>query len=174
MARGRVTRGFLGVSIQSLSPALSNALQLDNQHGALVADVASGSPADQAGIQVGDIIVSYDGKAFEDARQLPALVANTPVGQVVTLTVIRQRLSQDIELTVGQLPSTQIEQAATKRPDKAQWGLHLSNWPQQMVNRRSPAGQVVVVVSVTSDSPAEAAGVRRGDIILQVNQQPKG
>src|ERR671918_1430801 len=88
--KGKVTRGWLGVSIQRLTPELAESLNLDKTRGALVADVAEGSPADQAGIRVGDVIVEYNDKPIQDANELPIIVARTDVGQSVKITVLRE------------------------------------------------------------------------------------
>lgn len=173
MQHGRVTRGYLGVSIQNLSTALTKALQIDDDKGALVSDVVPESPADEAGIVPGDIIVAYAGKPIQTARHLPTLVANTPVGQEVTLTIVRQNQSHDIKLAVGQLPSAQSQPPAKHSSDKTSWGLYLNDLsPATKGSEEFSEARGVMVVGVEPDSPAQNAGIRRGDIIDEMNQQP--
>ena len=87
--KGRVTRGYLGVNIQTVTPDLAAALGLAASKGVLVAAVVPGGAADKAGIECGDVIVAYEGKRVEDSHALPALVAASPVGKEVTITLVR-------------------------------------------------------------------------------------
>jgi serine protease Do len=169
---GYVTRGFLGVSIQDMSSDLSKALHTNDEKGALVADVAPDSPADEAGVMAGDIILTYDQKPVETARKLSALVANTPVGQEVTLGVVRQSRPLDIKLAVGQLASAQRPRTANKQAAKSLWGLYLRDLPAvKERHQESLETDGVMVIGVEPSSPAQKAGVRRGDVIEEINQQ---
>ena len=109
---GSVTRGWLGVSIQQLTPELARSLGLDEARGALVADVTSSGPAEKGGMKRGDVIVSYDGKKIEDSAALPALVAATPVGKTVPVEVVRTGKSKTLAVTVSGL----VEQTAADAP----------------------------------------------------------
>ena len=109
---GSVTRGWLGVSIQQLTPELARSLGLSEARGALVADVTSSGPAEKGGIKRGDVIVSYDGKKIEDSAALPALVAATPVGKTVPVEVVRTGKSKTLAVTVSRL----VEQTAADAP----------------------------------------------------------
>ncbi|MGB5987090.1 MAG: Do family serine endopeptidase, partial [Desulfobacterales bacterium] len=117
VSRGEVTRGYLGVNIQALTPELAQALKVDNTKGVLVADVVPKSPAARAGIQRGDIILAYNGQTVTESRELPALVAATPVAQEATLTVIRNGKQRQLEVTIGKLLSEQDPLAQSASPE---------------------------------------------------------
>lgn len=101
-ATGKVVRGWIGVSIQSVTPELARALKIKEPHGALVSAVERGGPAEAAGIKRGDVIVSFDGKNIKDASSLPPIVADTPPGKAVDVEVIRDGKEMHLKLTVGQ------------------------------------------------------------------------
>ena len=109
---GSVTRGWLGVSIQQLTPELARSLGISEARGALVADVTSSGPAEKGGMKRGDVIVSYDGKKIEDSAALPALVATTPVGKTVPVEVVRTGKSKTLAVIVSRL----VEQTAADAP----------------------------------------------------------
>jgi serine protease Do len=173
VSTGMVTRGYLGVSIQSLTPELAKALKLDERQGALVSEVVSGSPAAKTGMRQGDVIVGFNDEPIKDAHDLPALVAKTPVGEHVTVTLRRDGKTQKVPVTIGKLPA---EHAASEESGQAvprQWGLQLQDVTPQMARQRGlteAAG--AMIVGVQSGSPAERAGLQRGDIIREVNRQP--
>src|SRR2546427_5608908 len=93
--KGKVTRGYLGVLIQKVTPEIAESLGMDQFKGALVADVTKGGPAENAGIKVGDVIVEFDGKPVNDSAELPLLVARTPVGKTVPVKVIRDKKTEN-------------------------------------------------------------------------------
>jgi serine protease Do len=162
---GRVTRGWLGVSIQPLTPELAKSFGLNDSKGVLVASVTDGSPAERAGLKPGDVILKYDGKAVDSPRMLPPLVANTQIGKPVELTVVRDGGTRPITVTVGNMadareargtPSSQPEKRTASR-----LGLELAE---------SERG--VVVTDVKPNSPAAEAGIAEGDVIREVNRTP--
>ncbi len=175
--KGSVTRGYLGVTIQSITPALEKALNLQDQKGALVADVTKDSPAAKAGIQRGDVIVAYNGKDVADNHDLPVMVAGTPVGQQATVTVLRNGQKMPLAVKVGQLPSERADNATlpegSVQPAKEKWGLQLRDLNPQLANQlHLQTEQGVAVVGVKPGSKADEAGIQSGDIILEVNRQP--
>ena len=173
VTRGQVTRGYLGVSIQSMTPDLAEAMKVKDRKGALVADVVSGSPADKGGIKRGDIIVGYNSKAVEDSHDLPAMVAATPVGQKVTVIVLRDGQEHRLPVKVGKLSSGEAELEASAQPDKGKWGLRLQELNPQISNQLGlKTEEGVVVVGVEPGSPADEAGIQQGDVIVEVNRQP--
>ncbi len=172
VAKGEVTRGYLGVNIQGITPELAKAMNLKDTKGALVSDVTPDSPAAKAGIQQGDVIVSFGQKPVEDAHALPTMVADTPVGQVVVLTVLRNGATQQMSIQVGKLPSEQTQAEESTQPAQGKWGLQLQDLSPKMAQRLGvKPGEGVVVGGVQSGSPAERAGLHQGDILLQVNRQ---
>ncbi len=102
--KGKVSRGWIGVSIQSLTPEIAYALGLKESKGALVADVVPGGPADYAGIRRGDIIITFDGKEIKNISDLPKIVAETNVGKTVEMKIIRQGKELTINIKVGEMP----------------------------------------------------------------------
>lgn len=104
IANGKVRRGYLGVIIQDLTPELAEQFRAPDTKGALVAQVAPDSPAQTAGLQVGDIIVRYDGRAVDDVQRLRHMVADTPPGTTLTLEVLRDGKPRRVRVTVGELP----------------------------------------------------------------------
>ncbi len=104
-AAGRVTRGWLGISVQEVTNDLQKALALPDRKGALVAGIASGGPAERAGLRPGDLIRRYGGKSVEDSAHLPAVVAATPAGKKVTIAVLRDGREQDLVVTIGRMPA---------------------------------------------------------------------
>src|SRR5262249_18836887 len=117
-ASGKVTRGWLGVSIQPLTQELAKSFGIPGTQGALVASVSDDSPAAKAGFKPGDVIVTFDGKPVESPRVLPAIVANTPVGSTVPVVVLRDGKQQTVTVTVGSLAdSREARAAAGEKPE---------------------------------------------------------
>jgi serine protease Do len=172
VSRGEVTRGYLGVNIQSITPELAKALSLKEQQGALVADVMAGTPAEKAGLRRGDVIVAFNDKPVNSSRDLPAMVANTPVGQEATLTVVRNGRRQELSITVGKLPAEEARAETPSQSRQTQWGLQLQGITPQLAARHGlKTDHGALVVGVQPDSPAAEAGIRAGDIILEVDRQ---
>jgi serine protease Do len=172
-ANGTVTRGYLGVSIQDVTPALAKSLQLPDARGALVADVTKGSPAASAGIRRGDVILRFEDTAVADAHALPTLVAATPVGKTVALTVRRNGREETIRATVGQMPGERTAANDLAAPAQGSWGLALRELDARTAGRLGlQAGDGVLVTAVRPESPAAEAGVRPGDVIREVNRHP--
>jgi serine protease Do len=105
VSAGKVTRGYLGLNMQTLPPALTQTLKLPESRGALVSEVIPGGPAAKAGLQRGDVLVTFDGKQVESAHALATLVAATPVGKNVSVMILRDGSKQTVPLTVGHMPS---------------------------------------------------------------------
>jgi serine protease Do len=170
---GKVTRGWLGVGIQPVTPELAKSFGRTETTGVLVASVSDGSPAERAGIKTGDIITEYDGRKVDRANDLPRAVAATPVGQNVKLTVVRD--GKPVTLT-AKVEALEAKEAAQNDGDaKAKPALGLAVQPltpslaQQLGVR---ATQGLVVQNVTEGSPAAEAGFERGDVIVEVNKKP--
>jgi serine protease Do len=173
VSKGEVTRGYLGVSIQTITPDLAKALNLEERKGALVADVISGSPADKGGIERGDIIIAFNGKAVKDSHDLPAMVAATPVDEEVTVTALRNGKEHQLAMKVGKLPSEEAKFENSSQPAKGKWGLRLHDLNPQIAHKlRIRAEQGVVVVGVEPGSPAAEAGIQQGDVIVEVDRHP--
>jgi serine protease Do len=171
---GSVTRGWIGVAIQDLTPALAESLGIENARGALVAEVAPDSPAATAGIQRGDVIIAYAEKPVSKLATLPAAVAATPIGKTVSVEVMRNGKKKTLEVTVARL-AEETALAAAGASEKGAWGLAVRELdPQERARVGVDATAGVLVTGVRPDSPAAAAGVRPGDVILQANRLAVG
>ncbi|MFU8816735.1 MAG: Do family serine endopeptidase [Pseudomonadales bacterium] len=169
--QGEVIRGFLGVAIQPLTPDLAESFGIDRHQGILVAQVTGGSPAGEAGIQVGDVIVGYQGRPVEDVGDFRNQVALTEPGTRAQLTVLRDGEERQLAPTIASQEGTAMAQApqATAR----QLGVVVQTpTPQMAESLGVPPGEGVVVTQVAPQSPAAEAGLTPGTVILQVNRQP--
>lgn len=172
-ATGRVTRGRIGVQIDQVSKEVAEAAGLGKPQGALVRAVESGSPADKAGVEAGDIITRFDGKAIEKATDLPRMVGATKPGSRNTVTVFRRGTSKDLGIVIGEVePDKPAARKGSERVEKAkpgggaQWlGLSLSDL--EAAQRKELKIKGGVKVDAASDAAARA-GLREGDVILQV------
>ena len=155
--------------IQGITSDLQNKLGLKNDKGALVADVPSGSPADEAGIKRGDVIISFNGKTIEESNDLPYIVASTPVGKSIDVEIIRNGREKIISVRIGELEEKAEAVIASKvKPDL---GLTVDAITPELAGSLGLQGiKGVVIVKVDENSPAEEAGMRQGDVILEIDQ----
>ena len=171
LKKGKVVRGWLGVMIQAITPELKEKLDLKDEKGALVADVTAGGPADKAGIKRGDVIVSFDGKAIDEMKDLPYIVASTPVGKEVTVEVIRKGRTERIQVKIGELEGE--KEAQEQVEEKPNLGLAVQELTPELARGYGLSETSgLVVVDVEGNSPAADAGIRPGDLILEVDQVP--
>jgi len=170
-ASGHVTRGWLGVVIQELSPDLAEKFEIEDRQGALVSKVATDGPAQEAGVRVGDVIVEFDGEDIASYNELPRIVAAAPVGKEVDVVVVRSGKRKTVGVTLGELPGEPFTPASA--PTSSQLGLHLQPLTGDLAERLDLAEvEGALVAQVDPGSPAEDAGLRRGDIVLEVNRKP--
>jgi serine protease Do len=167
--KGKVTRGWLGVYIQPLTPDVAEKLGVAGSHGALVADVSKDGPAAKAGIKSGDVIVAFNGKDVKDERDLPTLVAMTPPGTKVDVKVNRDGKETTIPVTVAEMKPQ--GEAKAHGPDLSKGvGLTVQNITPELAKQLGVEDtKGVVVTSVDDGSPADDAGLQEGDIIRQIN-----
>jgi serine protease Do len=170
--KGRVTRGWLGVMIQKVTPDIAESLGLSEQRGALVADVVKDGPAEVAGIKQGDVIVEFDGKPVNDSADLPLLVARTAVGSSVPLKLVRDKKTETVTVKIQELKDEEATEQATGTSEGL--GLTVQTLaPELAENLGLDRGlKGVVVTEVDPTGPAAEAGIRRGDVILEVNRSP--
>ena len=172
---GSVVRGFLGVGIQALTSDLARSFHLDKAQGALVTNVMPGSPADQAGIQRGDVIVEYEGQAVEDPRRLQGQVVNTVVGNQVSLVVMREGKKVTLRPVIRENNEpTKVARANPMKQDGPFAGVAVQELNGRIAQELGIAEEVsgVVVIEVTPGSHAERAGLAQGDVISEINRKP--
>ena len=167
-ANGHVTRGRLGVGIQELDQALAKSFGLDRPRGALVANVESGGPAAAAGVQEGDVILSFDGRPIDAAGALPATVAAAEPGREVELEVWRDGASRKLRVKLGGVEAEQVV-AENGAPGQGRLGLRVRPASSNESGDSEP-GRGLVVEEATG--PAAAAGIQRGDVVLSANGRP--
>ncbi|WP_207460010.1 DegQ family serine endoprotease [Azospirillum sp. SYSU D00513] len=173
--KGRVTRGYLGVSIQPLTPDIAQALGLPDRSGALVAEVVPDSPASKAGIESGDVVTKFGGETIEDAHELSRAAAMTAPGSTVPVTVWRNGKSIPLEARVAELqPPAQQAEAEQVKPAEGQLGMTLAPMTPELRQQFDlpQTSQGAVVVQVAPDSPAARNGFQPGDVIARAGQQP--
>jgi serine protease Do len=171
LEKGKVIRGWLGVSIQDVTPELAKSFNLKDTKGALVADLVKDSPAQKAGIERGDIIVSFDGKAITSAHELSRTVAGTAPNTKAKLEVIRSGKRQALTVQVGTMPGEAEEESKVVA---AELGLSVQTLTPELAEQfewpREEKG--VLITGVEPGSAAEDGGLRRGDLIKEMDQKP--
>jgi serine protease Do len=170
---GEVTRGWLGVTIQDLKGDLADYYGLKGKTGVLVASVVPGDPADQAGIKPKDIIIDVNGQAVNTSRDLTSLAASLGVGDKAKVTILRNGESKTLEVQIGKrsLAMASVSENGQKEK-KGEYGFRVTDLTPEMVRRynlRDTSG--VMVVGVAPKSKADAAGIRQGDLIIEINHQ---
>lgn len=167
---GEVTRGWLGVSIQPLSPELAAYYGLKDGKGVLVTDVFKGDPADLAGIQSQDIILEINGKKVEDSRELTRLVASLPVGETVTVKFLRDGKEQQVKVKLAKREDSKITGKIQEAPSKNGLGIKVAEITTEMMRRYNlPKSEGVIVVETDPQGKGAEAGLQMGDIITEVN-----
>jgi serine protease Do len=169
IANGKVQRGWLGVSIQELTPELAKSFGLDRPKGALVADVVKGGPADKAGLQRGDVVMAFRGKDVRNASEFRNAVANTPVGQEVPVTVLRKGQSQTLTVKIGNMEGA-TRLLATSLKDRLGAEFRALT-PKEAEGYNINSDQGVAVVWLDPNGPLAKVGFEVGDAILEVNGQ---
>ncbi len=171
--KGKVVRGYLGIYFQPVTPELAEQLDMKKPVGALVAQVIKGSPADKAGLKNGDVIIEYDGKDVENWHDLPALVADTPVGKDVEVVVIRDGDEKELEVHIGEMNETAAQPTERQKEAEEKLGMTLQQVTPELAEQfglDKPQG--LVVSGVREGSPAAEAGLKSGDVIIEANRKP--
>ncbi|HJV64681.1 MAG TPA: DegQ family serine endoprotease [Geomonas sp.] len=168
ITKGNVSRGWLGVSIQGVNEEMARSFGLPKAYGALVNDVAAGSPAAKAGIQQGDVITSFGGEKVKDVRQLQRMVGESAIGKKIEVELYREGRSLKTTVTIAPVESAPAR--PQKQPERAASALGLSV-EDLGPDMRSRGVTGVVVTDLEEGGIAEEAGIQRGDIIVSVNQK---
>lgn len=174
---GKVIRGYLGVTITEVTPEKAKGLGLNTTEGALVNDVQPDTPASKAGIQSGDLIISFDGKTVKNQHELTDTVARTPVGKKVEVKFIRDGKTQlaTIETAERKIGANlglvdPEENIPEEKESNVKLGISASTLnTEQTAELKIKSG--VVIDQITPNSPAAEAGLRKGDVIHQINRQ---
>ncbi|MEJ2069948.1 MAG: DegQ family serine endoprotease [Syntrophobacterales bacterium] len=167
---GKVVRGMLGVQVQTVSPEMAKAFGMSEPKGALIAEVHPGTPAKKAGLQREDIIIEYNNHPIKEMNDLPRLVAATPPGTKTTVKVLRKGKEITLPITVTELKEERFAKESEEAGDESTIGMVVEDIDPRLAHRFGlKEDKGVVVVNVVSGSAAEDAGIRRGDIILEVN-----
>jgi serine protease Do len=173
---GHVTRGYLGVMIQDLTPALAKEFKLKDATGALIGDVTPKGPADKAGLKSGDLLVEFNGKKVTDSRHLKLEVARTQPGETVPVKILRDGAAKTLEVTVKTLPGTETVAKTDKTGDDTGTlnGVGVTDLDDQAREQLKAPETVkgAVVSEVKPDSAAAEAGLKPGDIIQEINRKP--
>ena len=183
---GEARRGWLGVRIQNVDDGIAESLNLGKARGALVAGIDDKGPAKPAGLKAGDVIVKFDGKDIKESRDLPKIVASMPVGKEVPVTVMRDGKEQTLNVTLGRLPEDP-QQASLQTgegkngpaaPGKSvvqrALGMEFSKLDADARKRYDIKDSVkgVVITQVSPNSPAADKGIKEGDVVVEINQEP--
>jgi serine protease Do len=171
---GKVVRGFLGIGIQDLNQDLAKSFHIKDSKGALISDVKEDSPAEQAGLKQGDVIIQYDSIQVEDGVALQRLVTKTSVGAKVSLKVIRDGQEREMTVRIGEQPDeTKVAKVESAEADTALYGLGVEDLDQETAKELGLSlKRGVVVTRVVPNSGAEKAGLMPGDVIREINRQP--
>jgi serine protease Do len=175
---GRVSRSYLGVSIQEVTPELAKALGLKSTQGVLISDVVSGGPSDKAGLTRGDVVLRIDDQVMSSTGQLRNIVATAGVGKTVKVEVLRRGETRSVSVTLGAMPEEKTAAGASATPSAKEAGpLGTTLAPLDAAMRRQlnvPADVKggVVVTDVEAGSKAFEAGIRSGDVILELAGTP--
>ncbi|MBA3936496.1 MAG: DegQ family serine endoprotease [Planctomycetes bacterium] len=181
ISKGGVTRGYLGLMIQPVDDDLAKALKLPNDEGALVGDAVADGPAAKAGIKAGDVVVSFNGTAIDEPRHLRLLAAQTAPGTKAKLGIVRDGKPMTIDLTVQELPGGEAvaakghgERDGHAAPVKL--GVHVVDLDAQVRERLDIPSDIegALIAEVAPGSRAEQAGLKRGEVILEIDRQPIG
>jgi serine protease Do len=169
--KGKVTRGWIGVGIQEVTPELAKSFGLKEKKGAIVSQVFKDGPADKAGVQQGDVIVEFDRKEIAESKDLPRIVAAIPVGKTVTVKLSRNGSIITKDLKVGEMDEKSTE--VTKASSGKRLGVAVQNITPEIARSLSLKDtQGVVVTQVEPGSAAASADIRQGDVIREVNRKP--
>jgi serine protease Do len=174
MKTGKVHHGWLGVVIQSTAD-ITEGLGIEDGKGALVTSVARSSPAEKAGIQIGDIILKFDGKEITTNKKLPRIVSETPIGKKVSVELMSKGKKKTISLVVGEIDGKlDLVKNNNITNDKNIYGMNLSPITEEIKHSLNLKSNVtgIIVLRVEKKSIAAKYGIKRGDIINSVNQQP--
>jgi len=170
---GAVVRGWLGVYIQDIDETLAEALGIDRNEGALISDVADDGPGAKAGLERGDIVVALDGEKIHSSTQLRNEIASRSPGTKATLELLRDGDAKRVTVTLGELPTDEVAADVSERLEE-KFGFTVAPFSSELASKydldRTLDG--VIITSVVAGGPAHRAGLREGDLIVEINRSP--
>jgi serine protease Do len=173
---GKVTHGYMGIGISDVTPENAKFFHVENNEGAVISQVENGSPAEKAGLKVGDVITELDGQKVSDASQLQIEVGQKQPGSTIKLEVLRDGKSVNVPVTLEEMGSRDKEakETASNGHGKARWGIGLTDITPELREQLQASSDVhgAVVEQVQPGSAADNAGLQRGDVIVEVNRHP--
>ena len=173
--RGRVVRGWIGVEIQEVTPALAKSFGLAAPTGALVAGVQKDGPAAKAAIQRGDIMIKFNGATVHNEHELPEMVASTPLNKAVPVEVIRGNKHVTLAVTIAELKDEQVASAKGDEAPGSNWGMQVQDVTPEIAQQlHTPNAKGVVIRNVRPDSAAAEAGLQAGDLVLEIDHKKVG
>lgn len=178
---GQTRRGWLGVFIQEITPEIAENFDLDNENGALISSVHSGGPAEEAGIQAGDVVIAFNGKPIEEMRSLPRIVAESAIGKPLDITIMREGKKINLKVTLGVLEDAEEAGLFAGTPNDsdpngplelAELGMTLDHLNPELRQEFSIGDDVegVVITEVKPNAPADESGIMAGDVIRRVGK----
>jgi serine protease Do len=181
--KGRVVRGYIGATVQTLTPEIADAMKLKGQPaGALVGEVTPKSPSDKAGIKTGDLITGINGKKISDSRELRLMIGSMAPGTKAQIEVNREGQSKTLNVELGEMPAGVAEEGAEASPEESAepekatvfGGVAVADITDDVRNALNLSKDIkgAVIAEIDTDSPAAKAGLREGDVIQEVNKQP--
>jgi len=181
--KGRVVRGYIGASVQTLTPELAEAMKLKGQPtGALVGEVTPKSPSEKAGMKTGDVITFVNGKKISDSREVRLMIGSMAPGTKVQIEVNREGQSKNINVELAEMPAGEAEEGAETTPEESAQpekatvfgGVAVADVTDDIRNALNLSKDIkgAVIAEIDADSPAAKAGLREGDVIQEVNKQP--
>jgi serine protease Do len=174
---GKVTRGWIGVTIQELTPELSKKFGIEKSNGALVSDVAKASPAERAGITRGDVILEFNSKEVKDVSSLRNMVAQSKVGSEISMKILRSGKKYAVKVFIVELPREVAEVVPSQLPNDADAellaGLTVMDLTKEIIKQLgfSKDEKGVIVVRIEPGSPADEAEIKKGDIIKEIDKR---
>ena len=170
--KGKVTRGWLGVVIQDITPDLAKSFNVTVTEGVLLSEIQENSPAKEAGFERGDIVVEYDGKSIRDVNHLRNIVAQTEIGKKVKAKVLREGKEKELIVKIGEQPADLFAAAPGAAPAGKDLGMTVQNLTKELAKSLGIEEDSGVIVSeVQPGSPAAMSEIREGDLIKEVNRK---
>ena len=170
--KGKVVRGWLGVSIQKITPELAKQFNLKDEVGALVGDVVENSPSEKAGLKRGDVIIEYDGKKIEEPSNLRNMIANTSPGEEHQMTVLRDNKTLTLKVTVGELPADTQEEVVSGNYENVLKGITVQDMTPEIAQKLKIPDRITGVIISDVDEDSLSSGVlTQGDVIQEINRK---